>query len=86
MLVLMEHSPNFGYFLEPEKSIHICDWSEEIEEAKACFQAAGISLQYIDGHCYMGGFIGGEEERKRWLQLKVEEWAEGVKTLSKVAA
>eukprot|EP00957_Ditylum_brightwellii_P163550 12452510-Ditylum_brightwellii.AAC.2 len=50
MLVLMEHGPDFGYFLEPEKSIHVCNRPEEMEEAKACIQAAGLRLHYVNGH------------------------------------
>eukprot|EP00957_Ditylum_brightwellii_P146981 11190340-Ditylum_brightwellii.AAC.1 len=64
MLELMEHDPNFGYFPEPEKLIHVCDWPEEMENAKACFQAAGLRLRYVDGHQYVGGFIGGRRSKR----------------------
>eukprot|EP00957_Ditylum_brightwellii_P089770 6837340-Ditylum_brightwellii.AAC.1 len=83
MRVLMEHVTDFGYFPKPEKSNNVCDHLKEVKAAEACFKAVGLTLQYYKGHWYVGGFIGGKEDRTNWLQPKVQEWDKGVQILGR---
>eukprot|EP00957_Ditylum_brightwellii_P117734 8981842-Ditylum_brightwellii.AAC.1 len=57
--ILVEHGPDFGYFPEPEKSIHVCNNVADMAAAKEAFKARGLSVNLHDGHRYVGEFIGG---------------------------
>jgi hypothetical protein len=81
---LMEEGPKYGYFPEAEKTRVICPLADE-PEAKAAFLSRGISVTCSRGERYLGGFIGGEKEKVRWLMKKVEEWANCVKILGCIA-
>eukprot|EP00957_Ditylum_brightwellii_P000567 44131-Ditylum_brightwellii.AAC.1 len=59
--ILVMHGPDFGYFPEPDKSIHMCDAREDVEAAKAAFAARGMAVTIHDSHQYVKGFIGGME-------------------------
>eukprot|EP00957_Ditylum_brightwellii_P049600 3762604-Ditylum_brightwellii.AAC.2 len=73
MKVFVAHSPDRGYFPEPEKSIHVYDNPSSVDAARAAFEAKGLMVKFHDGHCYVGGFIGTKEtELACWVQPKVE--------------
>jgi hypothetical protein len=82
MGLLEELGPIRGYFPEPSKSILI---SKPAEQAPARRHMAGFAFKYVDGHRYMGGFIGTTEAREEWLQPQLENWVHGVEQLAKVA-
>ena len=44
-----------------------------------------FDFQYSDGHRYVGGFIGSDTARTKWLAPKIQEWVFGVNQLAKVA-
>eukprot|EP00957_Ditylum_brightwellii_P101890 7765912-Ditylum_brightwellii.AAC.1 len=72
----MEKGPDRGYFLEPDKLIHICDSPTDLDATKAAFEAEGIHLNYHDGYQYVGGVVGGEDKRNEWVKPQVEAWAQ----------
>jgi len=83
--LLIRVGPHFGYHPEPEKSYVICPLAAEAA-AKAIFDAANLPVQYCRGHRYVGGYVGSNAMRDRWVEPMVEQWVAGVKALAKVAA
>ncbi|KAL3795565.1 hypothetical protein ACHAWO_009861 [Cyclotella atomus] len=81
---LCQEGPAYGYFPEPEKSWHISKQSDEAE-AKVAFAVHGLDVQFTRGHRYLGGFLGSADGKHEWLEEKVKVWAEGVKTLARIA-
>ena len=84
MQSLILHGSDYGYYPEPEKSWYICLLEDEAE-ARRVFEEFGLAIQFTRGQRYVGGFIGGEEERDEWLVPQVEKWAESVRTLARIA-
>jgi hypothetical protein len=84
MEYLSEHSPTYGYYIEPEKTHVICKEEEE-PEAKAAFLSRGLVVSFSRGQRYLGGFIGSKGEREKWVREKVEKWADGVRILASIA-
>jgi hypothetical protein len=82
--LLMEKGPSVGYFPEPAKSYQICPKEEEAE-ARAAFEEAGIEVNFCQGKCYVGGFVGSETMLKRWLDPMVKKWVTGIETLARIA-
>ena len=74
-----------GYFPEPAKSLFIACNPEDKEAAKKEFEQACLNLNYVDSGRYLGAYWGPREELEYWMQPKVEAWAHGVCTLSKIA-
>eukprot|EP00957_Ditylum_brightwellii_P010332 781175-Ditylum_brightwellii.AAC.1 len=75
--ILVKHGPNFGYFPEPEKSIHVCNNAEEVEQAREAFKARGPTVILHDRYRYVGGYIGHREREVEWVKPKIEAWVEG---------
>ena len=82
MGILVEHGPDFGYFPEPGKSIHVCDDVADMAAAEEAFAARGLSVNLHDGYRYVGGFIGGQQQETEWVKPKVAAWVEGVRILA----
>eukprot|EP00957_Ditylum_brightwellii_P070783 5379117-Ditylum_brightwellii.AAC.1 len=82
---LVEKGPDRGYFPEPEKSILVCDASDQLEETWQVFAKEGLRLRFQAGYRYVGGFIGTEETRKEWVEPQVQKWVEAVETLATFA-
>ena len=70
MALLEELGPARGYLPEPSKSILI---SRPVDQAHARHTLAGFGFTYVDGHRYVGRFIGTPEARKEWLDPQLEE-------------
>ena len=82
MDLLQQLGPARGYFPEPSKSIVVCH-EARMDQAKA--NLARFKFQYCDGHRYVGGFIGTEEAKAKWLEPKIQAWVYGVEQLARVA-
>ena len=72
---LLELGPAWGYYPEPDKSVVICDPTDE-DGLKAAL--AEFDFRYSDGERYIGAFVGSEAARAAWLAPKVKAWADGV--------
>ena len=42
-------------------------------------------MQFTRGQRYVGGFVGSDDARERWLRPQVEKWAEAVRVLGRIA-
>ena len=82
MDLLQQLGPARGYFPKPLKSIVVCH-EARMDQAKA--NLARFKFQYCDGHRYVGGFIGTEEAKAKWLEPKIQAWVYGVEQLARVA-
>eukprot|EP00957_Ditylum_brightwellii_P138149 10531197-Ditylum_brightwellii.AAC.2 len=80
--ILVKHGPNFGYFPEPEKIIHVCNNAEEVEQAREAFKARGLTVILHDRYRYVGGYIRDREREVEWVKPNIEAWVEGVKVLA----
>jgi hypothetical protein len=54
-----------------------------MEQAREALER--FNFQYSDGHRYVGGFIGSEAARAKWLAPKIQDWVYGVNQLAKAA-
>ena len=79
---LQLRGPARGYYLEPTKSILVVA-KGNVPRAKEYFR--GMGIQVVTGRIYLGGFVGERAMEVRWIQQKVEGWAESVRTLAGVA-
>ena len=71
--------PARGYFPDPTKSILVVS-EQNLPRATEYFR--GMGMQIVMGSRYLGGFVGELGVEQRWVQTKVEGWAESVKTLA----
>jgi hypothetical protein len=82
MALLEVNGPARGYFPEPSKSILVC---RPEHQGAARMQLADFEFKYLDGHRYVGGFIGTEESRHQWLEPMIADWVYGIEQLAKVS-
>jgi hypothetical protein len=80
--LLARLGPLRGYFPEPSKSILICKPAVRDLARQAL---ASFDFKYVDGHRYVGGFIGTDEAREAWLEPQLDAWVYGIQQLAKVA-
>ena len=78
----MELGLTRGYFPELEKSIVVCD-SGAWEAVQ--YQLERFQFKLVDGHWYLGGFIGSEGGCQKWLEPKIQKWTKAVETVATVA-
>ena len=60
----------------------LCLFNETLGAPQDC---AHHNFTRSDGTRYLGGFIGLANRRAEWLRPQIEEWAEGVRRLARVA-
>ena len=85
LIPMMDRGTDWGYFPDPAKSIFIADNPEEKEATNREFERVGLNINYIDGGCYLGAYLGPREELEEWARPKVEAWAHRVSILAKIA-
>ena len=42
-------------------------------------------MKFVAVSCYLGAFVGLQEDMEVWMMPEVEQWMEGVQSLSKVS-
>jgi hypothetical protein len=82
MASLEVNGPARGYLPEPSKSILVCQ--PEHQHASR-MQLAGFEFKYLDGHLYVGGFIGTNAARTKWLEPMIADWVYDIQQLAKVS-
>ena len=80
---LGEIGPSRGVFPEPEKSQYIRP--SQVTEAAARADTEGTTVPHEAGARTLGGHIGSNETRDTWIAKQVNDWAEGVKALGRIA-
>ncbi|KAL7463062.1 hypothetical protein ACHAXS_003449, partial [Conticribra weissflogii] len=73
--------PIYGYFIQPEKSIHICS-KDQISKTKPQFQAAKLNFQYVEGARYLGSYIGETDYFPTWIKPQIKTWVSAIQDLS----
>ncbi|KAL7463368.1 hypothetical protein ACHAXS_003783 [Conticribra weissflogii] len=76
--------PIYGYFIQPEKSFHICS-SSQILISKPLFDAANLHFQYVEGTRYLGSYIGEKDFFPTWIKPQIQEWVSAIQDLSLAA-
>ncbi|KAL7463415.1 hypothetical protein ACHAXS_003796, partial [Conticribra weissflogii] len=76
--------PIYGYFIQPEKSFHICS-SSQISKSKPLFAAANLHFQYVQGTRYLGSYIGEKDFFPTWIKPQIQEWVSAIQDLSLAA-
>ena len=77
--LIMKHSPDQGYYMEPAKSVLVCSphtWDVDLNALSA------FEFIQLDGLRYPRDFIGLRISRTEWLRPKIAQWTEGVKRLA----
>ena len=82
MRLLMELGPLRGYYPEPTKSILVC---RKGDQATAEMILHEYAFSFVDGHRYVGGFVGTAESQAEWLEPQIQHWVDGIHALAKVA-
>ena len=78
---LQKRGPLFGYFPEPSKTWLITKPSY-FETAKVMFPDIKIT---VEGHKYLGSFIGSDEGKCTFVENEVKEWITDIKELARIA-
>ncbi|KAL7462173.1 hypothetical protein ACHAXS_002561, partial [Conticribra weissflogii] len=76
--------PIYGYYIQPEKSFHICS-SSQISKSKPLFDAANLHFQYVEGTRYLGSYIGEKDFFPTWIKPQIQTWVSAVQDLSLAA-
>ena len=66
------------------KSLFISDTPRQEEAAKRGFSVEVLALNFVSGSRYLEAYIGPQEELEELVKPQVEEWAYGVRVLSKM--
>lgn len=66
-----------GYFPAPAKSWAICPRRDE-DKAKEILATRSMPLKFSRGQRYVGGFVGSDMIRERWVAPMVEKWVAGI--------
>ena len=74
--------PDFGYYLEPAKSILVVD-PRDLPMAQDIFGDLGV--QIAPGHRFLGGYVGDPLGSLEYVQSKVETWVHCIERLAGVA-
>ena len=80
--LLLELGPRRGYFPEPDKSILI---SPLATHPSALEPLAEFNFRQLDGHRYIGGFVGSGAAEEAWIDPQIQDWIAGVKSLAQAA-
>ena len=80
--MLCKHGPTYGYYPKASKSWIIVK-PHYLDEAKRLFPDLNIT---DIGRKYLGSFIGTEEGKEKYVEDKIEEWANDIEELSKIAS
>jgi hypothetical protein len=78
------YGPSVGYFTSAPKSWVVCTKEDE-GNTREIMESNNINIQYTRGTRYVGGFVGSPNLEDEWIVPQVRKWAEGVRTLAKVA-
>ena len=81
----MRRGPDRGYFPEPTKSLFILDTSGQEEAVRREFAEEGLTLNFVSGSRYLGGYLVPKEELDMWVKPQVEEWSYGVRIVGKIS-
>ncbi|KAL7461856.1 hypothetical protein ACHAXS_002258, partial [Conticribra weissflogii] len=76
--------PVYGYYIQPEKSFHICSPSQ-LAKSKPLFDSANLHLQYVEGMRYLGSYIGDKDFFPTWIKPQIQPWISAVHDLSLAA-
>ena len=74
--------PACGYFPEPAKSIFL---GPPETSARAQEVLGEFNFKFLDGHRYIGAFIGTNEARDAWLEPQIQQRVDRIKPLSGAA-
>ena len=76
--------PAYGYLPEETKSILVV--REDLTTvARTAMVTAGAKVKVVNGHRYLGGFVGDAELEREWIRENVDEWCEAVKVIGVAA-
>ena len=81
-LLLKEHGPSFGYFVEPSKSYVVVDQSF-VSEAENIFSDYGVKV--VHSQRLLGGVIGDEAGRLSYVRELVNVWKSNLESLATIA-
>lgn len=80
---LVDRGRSWGYHPEASKSILVVS---EGNEARAIKSFEGYEFKICTGTRYLGGFVGEEDARNRWVDEKMMEWSNMIQQMSNLAS
>ena len=78
-LELKSEGPKYGYFPESSKSVLVVDESLK-DKTDSLFGDVGIKIV-----SFLGGFVGGCDERDMYVKSKVNDWIKCIRELARIA-
>ncbi len=76
---LQRLGPSYGYHPDPEQSILITP-ATNVHRAHTCFRRLGFEI--VQGHRYLGGFVGEDDDMYEWVDNKASQWAAAIHSIS----
>ena len=80
---VVEHGPKYGYFPKACKSWLVVKADKE-QEARELFNGTGVNIT-LEGRKYLGGFVGIDEGKEKYVGELVGEWVSQIEVLSDIA-
>ena len=81
---IVEYSPLLGYNPQADKSWLVVK-EHLLEEARVIFATSNVNIT-VEGHEYLGGFVGSTDGQMEYPRKKVDNWVNLVHQLADIAA
>ncbi len=82
MQIILEKGPARGYYLEPRKSVLICNLAIH-KMVQAGLQE--FNFQFESRYCHVGRYLGSQEAHNQWIQPQIQQWVRGMEHIAQVA-
>ena len=80
---LLSVGPSYGYFSQPSKSWLIVK-EKRLPEARERFDETAVQIT-VKGERHLGAVIGTDENKKDYMNGKIEEWTREINLLAEIA-
>ena len=80
---IVEYAPLLGYNPQADKPWLVVK-EHLLEEARVIFATSNVNIT-VEGHEYLGGFVGSTDGQMEYAQKKVDNWVDLVRLLADIA-
>ena len=80
---LLKIGPSYGYYPQPTKSWLIVK-PDQLEQAREKFAGTEINIT-SDGERHLGAVIGTDENKRQYINQKIDDWTQEINLLAEIA-